>query len=124
MLYSAALRLENGDELLWLGANPERVLEYLSGPYKNGNEISSDRVLLARNPVNGKVALYRLDELKTRPPVPKKGDAWIHRNNSKTIYIDEVTDRYVITKAHLSRPDSKAHLLTIEMLRNSYYKAG
>jgi len=126
MQIAEAEELNEGDEVYLLDGvgriNKESVVHYLAGPFKAGYSLSSSYVLVARNPRNSKAEVYNLSDLAAKPPVPKVGETWIHRVDGtlRTRYIDDVTERYVITKSDPGKPDSKAHLMTRDDLTTNF----
>lgn len=111
-------KLSTGDELFVRDGVgriiKDNVVTFLAGPFENGSGARRNWVAVVRNS-DGNVKTYNLGDLAVKPPVPKIGEIWIHRVEGfgRTRYIDDVTDRYVITKSDYSKPDSKAHLMSI-----------
>jgi hypothetical protein len=86
---------------------------FLAGPFEDTGTYGSKWVAIVRTE-NGFVKPYNLDELVVKPPVPQVGEMWVHRTDfNRSRYIDDVTERYVITKSDPGKPDVKAHLLPL-----------
>lgn len=128
MQFTEAEELSSGDDVYLLDGvgriNKGCVVQFLAGPFQNGSGVGSGYVLVARNPQTLKVATYNLSDLAVKPVNPKVGQTWIHRVDgwSRTRYVDEVTERYVITKSDAGKPDGKAHLMTMDFFLSNFRK--
>lgn len=125
MLINEARELIEGSEVYLLDGvgniNKDSVYAYVAGPFADG---PGNHALVVRNPKNKRILTYNLTDLAVKPSIPKVGEVWIHRldGHMRTRYIDAVTDRYVVTKSAPNKPDSKAHLMTIDDFVSKFRK--
>lgn len=123
MLFSEADELEFGDEMYVTDGVgrvlTDKVVSKLAGPFMDGH--SKKPVILVRNVEDQRVILYNLPDLVVKPPLPKEGETWVHRNDGvlRSRYVAGVTTNHVVLKASADRPDAKAHVLPIsDFVRN------
>ncbi len=115
MLASEVRSLRPADELF---TNSDAVVTFEGGPFADHK---TNRFYVVVRYPNGSLSLESVDRVRVKPPTPKAGETWKRRNRLvDTRYVVAVTDSHVITKSHAHRPDSAAHLYTLEDFLKTY----
>ena len=105
----------------WGSLNRTQPVMFLGGPFEQDLGMTRNWFIVGRAS-DDTVNLYDISICVPKPKLPEKGETWIKKNGTRTItrYIDEVTDRYVVTKSYNGRPDTTAHLTDIKTFVKDY----